>query len=63
MANYHYNSATGKIERQARPDQPDRRTKFMVMRKGRIVFEGTEDELHASRDPYVGKFVLLPRTA
>ncbi len=58
MANYRFNSASGKIECQRHTAELDARTKFMVLQKGRIVFEGTEDELHASRDPYVGKFVL-----
>jgi ABC-type transporter Mla maintaining outer membrane lipid asymmetry ATPase subunit MlaF len=34
-----------------------RGTKFMVLREGRLVFEGTEEELEASRDEYVSKFV------
>jgi phospholipid/cholesterol/gamma-HCH transport system ATP-binding protein len=63
MANYRFNSRTGKIERQAHTAELDRRTKFLVMRRGGIVFEGTEDELHASRDPYVGKFVLQTKSA
>ena len=58
MANYRFNSHTGKIERQQHTAELDERTKFMVMQKGRLVFEGTEDELHASRDAYVGKFVM-----
>jgi phospholipid/cholesterol/gamma-HCH transport system ATP-binding protein len=32
-------------------------TRFMVMREGRIVFEGNRRELESSRDPYVAKFV------
>jgi ABC-type transporter Mla maintaining outer membrane lipid asymmetry ATPase subunit MlaF len=32
-------------------------TKFLVMNGGRLVFEGTETELQASKDPYVRKFV------
>ncbi len=58
MANYRFNSQTGKIERQRHTVELDERTKFMVLQKGRLVFEGTEDELHASRDSYVGKFVI-----
>ncbi len=58
MANYRFNSQSGKIERQRHTAELDARTRFMVMQKGRIVFEGTEDQLHASHDPYVGKFVL-----
>ncbi len=33
------------------------RTKFLVMKEGRLVFEGTQAEMEASRDPYVSKFV------
>jgi phospholipid/cholesterol/gamma-HCH transport system ATP-binding protein len=33
------------------------RTVFMVMREGRLIFEGPQDELEASKDPYVAKFV------
>lgn len=32
-------------------------TTCMVMCQGRMVFEGSHEELHASRDPYVGRFV------
>jgi phospholipid/cholesterol/gamma-HCH transport system ATP-binding protein len=32
-------------------------TTFMVMREGRIVFEGSRTQLEASPDPYVAKFV------
>jgi phospholipid/cholesterol/gamma-HCH transport system ATP-binding protein len=63
MANYRFNSMTGKIEKQMHTVELDQRTKFMVMRRGKIVFEGTEDELHASRDPYVGKFTIQAQTA
>jgi phospholipid/cholesterol/gamma-HCH transport system ATP-binding protein len=34
-----------------------RRTSFLVLNQGQLVFEGTELELRASRDPYVGRFV------
>lgn len=42
-----------------RPAPPglDLRTRFMVLREGRMVFEGSLPELQASRDPYVSKFV------
>ena len=31
-------------------------TRFVVLREGRIVFEGTQEELEAAKDPYVAKF-------
>ena len=30
---------------------------FMVMREGRLIFEGDQDRLEASTDPYVTKFI------
>lgn len=58
MANYVYNPRTG----QAEPAGSDgnrafQSTVFMVLREGRLVFEGTQDELESVRDPYVSKFV------
>jgi ABC-type transporter Mla maintaining outer membrane lipid asymmetry ATPase subunit MlaF len=32
----------------------------MVLREGRLVFEGGQDELEASKDPYVAKFIKAP---
>jgi len=32
-------------------------TTFMVLKEGRLVFEGDQDQLEASKDPYIGKFV------
>jgi phospholipid/cholesterol/gamma-HCH transport system ATP-binding protein len=59
MANYRWNSAAGKIERTTRADeQSDIRVQFMVMHQGRLVFQGSEEQLEASPDPYVSKFVL-----
>jgi phospholipid/cholesterol/gamma-HCH transport system ATP-binding protein len=33
------------------------RTLFMVLREGRLIFEGPQTELEASQDPYISKFV------
>ena len=63
LANYRWNAQAGKIERATRGDeQSDVRTQFMVMHEGRLVFQGTEEQLEACPDPYVSKFVLR-RTA
>ena len=29
----------------------------MVLKEGRLIFEGGQDELEASKDPYIRKFV------
>ena len=58
VANYRYNPDSGRLETAASEGRPNGQgTKFMVLREGRLVFEGTEEELEASRDEYVSKFV------
>jgi len=61
IANFRYNSKQGSIEpARGRPlGQAGRamRTTFMVLRDGRLIFEGGQDELEASRDSYIVKFV------
>jgi phospholipid/cholesterol/gamma-HCH transport system ATP-binding protein len=63
MANFRYNRTHGQLE----PVFEDRagnqdgsnptRTIFMVMKEGRLIFEGVQSELEASDDPYISKFV------
>lgn len=58
LANYRYNRETDDI--QAAQGNGDRRalpTRYLVMREGRLVFEGDQEELEASSDSYVQKFV------
>jgi phospholipid/cholesterol/gamma-HCH transport system ATP-binding protein len=58
MANYLYNPRTGQAEHAGSNGGPKfQGTVFMVMREGRLVFEGTQDELEAAGDAYVSKFV------
>ena len=59
MANFRYNPNSGQTERVVRngKDISQVTTKFLVMNGGRLVFEGTETELQASKDPYIRKFV------
>jgi phospholipid/cholesterol/gamma-HCH transport system ATP-binding protein len=56
IANFRYNSDQGALE-PARNGDRGARTTFMVLRDGRLVFEGDQDHLEASPDPYVHKFV------
>jgi phospholipid/cholesterol/gamma-HCH transport system ATP-binding protein len=63
MANFRYNRNSGHMEPISRNgDRRDqgsnpRPTTFMVMKEGRVVFEGSESELEASTDRYISKFV------
>jgi phospholipid/cholesterol/gamma-HCH transport system ATP-binding protein len=56
MANFRWNPDNGTIERAPGDAGIHERTRFMVFRDGRIVFEGTEEELNSADDPYVAKF-------
>jgi len=56
MANFRYNSKQGSLE-PARDGARGARTTFMVLREGRLVFEGDQDRLETTTDPYVSKFV------
>jgi phospholipid/cholesterol/gamma-HCH transport system ATP-binding protein len=58
IANFRYNPESKRLER-IPVDSPLRlRTRFIVMKDGRIVFEGSESELDASTDPYISKFSM-----
>jgi phospholipid/cholesterol/gamma-HCH transport system ATP-binding protein len=56
MANFRYNSKQGALE-PARSGNKEVKTTFMVMKEGRLIFEGDQDQLEASQDPYISKFV------
>jgi phospholipid/cholesterol/gamma-HCH transport system ATP-binding protein len=58
VANFRYNPDNGRLERAEKIDgRPASRTVFMVLREGSLIFEGPQDELEASEEPYVSKFV------
>jgi len=62
MANFRYNRNRGQLEPvsanggAASSGPNPSRTVFMVMKEGRVVFEGRQSELEACTDPYVTKF-------
>lgn len=59
MAKFRYDPKSEELVPAPEEEQNDparARTKFMVMREGRIVFIGTERELEASSDPYLKRF-------
>jgi phospholipid/cholesterol/gamma-HCH transport system ATP-binding protein len=55
VANFRYNPENGELASAPAQTQPE--TKFLVMREGRLVFEGSQDELEGSSDKYIQKFV------
>lgn len=62
LANFRYNPERERLEKLPADSPLLERTKFMVMQEGRLVFDGTEAELDASRDPYISKFSMHPST-
>jgi phospholipid/cholesterol/gamma-HCH transport system ATP-binding protein len=56
IANFRYNSEQGSLEPARNGTGHSARTTFMVLREGRLVFEGDQDVLEASTDPYISKF-------
>jgi phospholipid/cholesterol/gamma-HCH transport system ATP-binding protein len=56
IANFRYNSEQGGLE-PARNGARRAQTVFMVLREGRLIFEGDQDRLEAAADPYIKKFV------
>jgi len=57
IANFRYNSEQGRLDRIENGARQSTKTIFMVMREGRLVFEGDQDRLERSTDPYICKFV------
>ena len=53
LANYRYDSVSGQL-RAAEEDLPN--TRFIVLREGSLVFEGSQMELRGSLDPYISRF-------
>jgi phospholipid/cholesterol/gamma-HCH transport system ATP-binding protein len=62
VANFRYNPDSGRLDPLVRtgPGASAGNTVFMVLREGRLVFEGNQADLESSADPYVSKFVKRP---
>ena len=56
IANFRYNSEQGRLEPARNGAGRSARTIFMVLREGRLIFEGDQDRLESSTDPYITKF-------
>jgi phospholipid/cholesterol/gamma-HCH transport system ATP-binding protein len=57
MVTHRYNSEHGGLEPARNGARRRTSTTFMVLKEGRLVFEGDQDQLEASNDPYICKFV------
>jgi phospholipid/cholesterol/gamma-HCH transport system ATP-binding protein len=59
VANFRYNPDSGRLDPVLK-NGPGTNTIFMVLRDGRLVFEGGQTELESLQDPYITKFVKRP---
>jgi phospholipid/cholesterol/gamma-HCH transport system ATP-binding protein len=57
IANFRYNPDSGRLVPAGKKGTD---TVFMVLREGRLMFEGNQASLEASSDPYISKFVKRP---
>src|SRR5262249_24165149 len=59
MANFRFDPQSKKVLRDGSTGAPlGATTRFLVLREGRIYFEGTPDELMHSSDPYLRRFLI-----
>jgi phospholipid/cholesterol/gamma-HCH transport system ATP-binding protein len=56
MANFRYNPQNGEVDKAPQGSGVHENTSFMVFQEGRLVFEGTQEELESTSDSYVSKF-------
>lgn len=56
MANFRYDPQTGDLKRAPKGSGVHENTTFMVFREGRLVFEGTQEELEGADDSYLANF-------
>jgi phospholipid/cholesterol/gamma-HCH transport system ATP-binding protein len=57
VAHFRYNPKSGRLDPVTAGST---NTVFMVMREGKLVFEGKQEQLESSKDSYVDKFVKRP---
>ena len=59
LANFHFDAQSKKVRRDSSPESSNAApTRFLVLRAGKIYFEGSPDELMKSRDPYLQRFLI-----
>jgi phospholipid/cholesterol/gamma-HCH transport system ATP-binding protein len=59
LANFHFDPQTRKVRRDSSPESASvAPTRFLVLRAGKIYFEGSPDDLMKSQDPYLQRFLI-----
>jgi phospholipid/cholesterol/gamma-HCH transport system ATP-binding protein len=58
LANFRFDPKSRRVSRDSPSDQKLTPTRFLVLRDGRVYFEGSPDEILASKDPYLQRFLI-----
>jgi phospholipid/cholesterol/gamma-HCH transport system ATP-binding protein len=58
LANFHFDPQTRTVRRGPAPGKEPAVTRFLVLRDGRIYFEGSPTEMLEAKDPYLQKFLI-----
>jgi phospholipid/cholesterol/gamma-HCH transport system ATP-binding protein len=58
LANFRFDPKTRRVSRDSPADQNLTPTRFLVLRDGRVYFEGRPDEILGSKDPYLQRFLI-----
>jgi phospholipid/cholesterol/gamma-HCH transport system ATP-binding protein len=59
LANFHFDPATRRVRRDNTPEEPSAAvTRFLVLRDGRVYFQGSPEDLLAANDPYLQRFLI-----
>jgi phospholipid/cholesterol/gamma-HCH transport system ATP-binding protein len=55
MATHHFNTETNRMEKNVGRDQSA--TSFLILRDGKVIFDGTGHELAQTRDEYIREYI------
>jgi phospholipid/cholesterol/gamma-HCH transport system ATP-binding protein len=58
LANFRFDPKSRRVSRDSPSDRNLTPTRFLVLRDGRVYFEGSPDEILASKDPYLQRFLI-----
>jgi phospholipid/cholesterol/gamma-HCH transport system ATP-binding protein len=59
LANFHFDPQSKKVRRDSSPESSHAApTRFLVLRAGKIYFEGSPDDMTKSQDPYLQRFLI-----
>lgn len=58
LANFRFDPKTRNVSRESANDKNAAATRFLVLRDGRVYFEGSPEEILTSKDPYLQRFLI-----